>query len=89
MDRGGWWAAVHGVSKRWARLRQLGSHLQNIAVCCSVAFIENINKRIFRAVFGLQKNRAESKSLYLSPHPSSDTRFLILLLFCINLVHLL
>ena len=26
MDRGGWWAKVHGVVKSWIRLKQLGMH---------------------------------------------------------------
>ena len=25
MDRGAWWAAVHGVAKSWTRLKQLSS----------------------------------------------------------------
>ena len=31
MDRGAWWAAVHGVAKSWTRLKQLSAHtgLQN------------------------------------------------------------
>ena len=26
MDRGAWWAAVHGVEQSWTRLKQLGMH---------------------------------------------------------------
>ena len=25
MDRGAWWATVHGVTKSWTRLKQLGT----------------------------------------------------------------
>ena len=53
MDGGGWWAAVHGVAKSWAWLRQLGTHLQKSAVCYSVAFIEN--KHILERFLGYRK----------------------------------
>ena len=26
MDRGAWWARVHGVAKSWTRLKRLGMH---------------------------------------------------------------
>ena len=26
MDRGAWWAAVHGVTKSWTRLKRLSMH---------------------------------------------------------------
>ena len=26
MDRGAWWATVHGVTKSWARLKRLSTH---------------------------------------------------------------
>ena len=26
MDRGAWWATVHGVAKSWTRLTQLSTH---------------------------------------------------------------
>ena len=26
MDRGSWWAAVHGVTKSWTQLKQLSMH---------------------------------------------------------------
>ena len=26
MDRGAWWAAVHGVANSWTRLKQLSTH---------------------------------------------------------------
>ena len=26
MDRGAWWAAVHGVAQSWTRLKQLSMH---------------------------------------------------------------
>ena len=26
MDRGAWWATLHGVTKSWARLKQLSTH---------------------------------------------------------------
>ena len=26
MDRGVWWAAVHGVAKSWTRLKRLSTH---------------------------------------------------------------
>ena len=26
MDRGAWWATVHGVAKSWTRLNQLGTY---------------------------------------------------------------
>ena len=26
MDRGDWWATVHGVAKSWTRLKQLSMH---------------------------------------------------------------
>ena len=26
MDRGAWWATVHGVAKSWTRLKQLSTH---------------------------------------------------------------
>ena len=28
MDRGNWWATVHGVPKSWTRLKQLSTHAQ-------------------------------------------------------------
>ena len=27
MDRGAWWAAVHGVTKSWTRLKWLSTHM--------------------------------------------------------------
>ena len=27
MDRGAWWATVHGVAKSWTRLKQLSMHI--------------------------------------------------------------
>ena len=29
MDRGAWWATVHGVTKSWARLKRLSTHSHN------------------------------------------------------------
>ena len=29
MDRGAWWATVHGVTKSLTRLKQLGTHTQD------------------------------------------------------------
>ena len=31
MDRGGWWATVHGVAKSWTRLKQLSMVICNRA----------------------------------------------------------
>ena len=28
MDRGAWWAAVHGVTQRWTRLKQLSMQVR-------------------------------------------------------------
>ena len=28
MDRGGWWATVHGVAKSWTRLKRLSTHAE-------------------------------------------------------------
>ena len=28
MDRGAWWATVHGVTKSWAQLKRLSTHTQ-------------------------------------------------------------
>ena len=28
MDRGAWWATVHGITKSWARLKRLGFSLR-------------------------------------------------------------
>ena len=37
MDRGAWWATVHGVAKSWTRLKQLSMHTPllpaNLATC--------------------------------------------------------
>ena len=30
MDRGAWWATVHGVAKSWTRLKQLSTHRQTV-----------------------------------------------------------
>ena len=30
MDRGAWWAAVHGVAKSWTLLKQLTHHTHSI-----------------------------------------------------------
>ena len=35
MDRGGWWAIVHGVTESWTQLKQLSMHachLKNIFI---------------------------------------------------------
>ena len=28
MDRGAWWATVHGVAKSWTRLKRRSTHIQ-------------------------------------------------------------
>ena len=33
MDRGAWWATVHGVAKNWTRLKQLSVHIFLTAFC--------------------------------------------------------
>ena len=30
MDRGTWWATVHGLAKSWTRLKQLGTHRKTV-----------------------------------------------------------
>ena len=30
MDRGAWWAAVHGVAKSWTELKRLSTHARRI-----------------------------------------------------------
>ena len=37
MDRGAWWATVHGVTKSWTRLKQLSMHAFKIMFQFSVA----------------------------------------------------
>ena len=32
MDRGAWWATVHGVTKRLTRLKQLITHTQHTSI---------------------------------------------------------
>ena len=32
MDRGAWWATVHGVAKSWARLKALSTHSLTMAL---------------------------------------------------------
>ena len=34
MDRGAWWAAVHGVTKSWTRLKRLSTHAHLLNLCC-------------------------------------------------------
>ena len=38
MDRGAWWATVHGVAKRWTRLKRLSIHV-------SMLFLMAIQRR--------------------------------------------
>ena len=33
MDRGAWWAAVHGIAKSWTRLKRLCMHALQSQVC--------------------------------------------------------
>jgi len=35
MDRGAWWATVHGITKSWTRLSTLAQHIQIMFCCCS------------------------------------------------------
>ena len=30
MDRGAWWATVHGVAKSWTRLKRLSTHAHSV-----------------------------------------------------------
>ena len=39
MDRGAWWAAVHGVAKSRTRLKRLSSSSRNISVFVNVLFL--------------------------------------------------
>ena len=41
MDRGAWWAIVHGVAKSWTRLKQLSTHesVTSIIVMLSCNFM--------------------------------------------------
>ena len=39
MDRGAWWASVHGVAKSWTRLKQLHMHAY-----CLIQYISHIWK---------------------------------------------
>ena len=34
MDRGAWWATVHGVTESQTRLKQLGTHTQSELLVC-------------------------------------------------------
>ena len=36
MDRGAWWATVHGAAKNWTRLKQLSWHARRVcqSLCC-------------------------------------------------------
>ena len=40
MDRGAWWAAVHGVSKSWTRLKRLSAHMRAYARLCWSLFLQ-------------------------------------------------
>ena len=40
MDRGAWWATVHGVAKSWTRLSDQAEH----STCCAVQPNKQINK---------------------------------------------
>ena len=33
MDRGAWWATVHGVAKSWSRLKRLSTPLNGPEAC--------------------------------------------------------
>ena len=50
MDRGAWWAIVHGVTKRWTRLTWLGN------TCCRASWELNIKWKSWREPQSLLKN---------------------------------
>ena len=57
MDRGAWWATVHGVTKSWTRLSdETTIHLKNINCCQKMRQtleIENhfMNKELYLFIF--------------------------------------
>ena len=62
MDRGAWWATVHGVAKSWTRLKQLSVH---------VDLGEYIKKQyLILAVYTPTHIYTHSKSLSLPTHHS-------------------
>ena len=40
MDRGAWWATVHGVTKNWTRLKQLG--MQHVVLLACVYWVKSL-----------------------------------------------
>ena len=38
MDRGAWWATVHGVTNSWTRLSENFHFQENLAECCSLKY---------------------------------------------------
>ena len=59
MDRGAWWAIVHGVAKSWTRLKQLST---NICVyMCVCVYIYNNYTEIRLSIFFAAK---EGEALY-------------------------
>ena len=43
IDRGAWWAAVHGVTQSWARLKSLSSSSSSRQLCIHIYFFFFIN----------------------------------------------
>ena len=53
MDRGAWWATVHGVVKSWTQLKQLSSSSEHFRRCfCEQSYVE------------LKPNRTQEESSY-------------------------
>ena len=45
MDRGAWWAIVHGVTKSWTWLSDIHFHLISINICLYLSWIKIQTKR--------------------------------------------
>ena len=51
MDRGAWWATVHGVSKSWTRLKQVSTHAHNIFGKCFLCICKECVFQISSVLF--------------------------------------
>ena len=63
MDRGAWWATVHGVAKSQTRLKRLSMHTRKGDACAlnQVVFLLRLqqhSRETFRTLSGVSRRRA-------------------------------
>ena len=66
MDRGAWWATVHGVAKSRTQLKQLSTSMHPLQCSC----LENPRDRgaCWAAIYGVAQSRTRLKRLSTSMH---------------------